>query len=316
MTFNVKGTSVPGTAHLGLGTVLIGKNNQDAFLFTQQNSAEPVRWPPEPLICLVSDGVSSAVDAEVGSKLAVRLYYTTLSREFNRARAVLAEAKKQGHKLESDPLPAAFWARVDNNALAPLSTLMMALGPDDESFRRTLRELFIFTLIGVLHTEEFGTWIFGPKGSDGVFAVNGEVVVREPQLGNKPISPCYRFVPNEFQDQPELMNTVVHRYVPPGKLDNFLIGTDGLVHYMSAVGKKMPGRTELVCPLQNLWNNDDFYKDDTLDLYFRQINNESCRMIKPKPEEEAAGKKARMVREPGLLLDDTTLIVGKRIHTL
>lgn len=316
MTFKVKGTSVPGIKHLGQGPVLIGKNNQDAFLFTQQSSAEPGRFSPEPLICLVSDGVSDAVDAEVGSKLAVRLYDTTLSREFDRARALLTEAIKAGHKLESDPLPAAFWARVDNNALAPLSTLMMALGPDDERFRRTLRELFIFTLIGVLHTEEFGTWIFGPKGSDGVFAVNGDVVVREPQRGNKPISPCYRFVPNEFQDQPELMNTVVHRYVPPGQLNNFLIGTDGLVHYMSAVGKKMPGRTELVCPLEDLWNNDDFYLDDALHLYFRQLNTESCRMIKPTAEEEKAGKKARMVREPGLLIDDATLIVGKRKHTL
>ncbi|HMO17843.1 MAG TPA: protein phosphatase 2C domain-containing protein [Oligoflexia bacterium] len=310
MTFKVKGTSVPGTAHLGQGPVLIGKNNQDAFIIQEG------REGGNPLICLVSDGVSSACDAEVGSKLAVRLYHRTIQREFRRAHAVLNAAVQQGLKIETDPLPGAFWARVDNNALAPLSSLMMALGPDDESFRQTLRELFIFTVIGILHTEEYGSWVFGPKGSDGVYAVNEDIVVLEPQTGNKPISPCYRFVPNEFQDQPDLMETVVHRYIPPGKLENFLIGTDGMVHYMSAIGKKMPGRNELVLELSKLWVDDEFFRDDSLHLYFRQMNTQSCRLIRPTTEEEQQGKKAKLLREPGLLMDDTTLVIGKRFSTL
>ena len=314
MKIQVASASIPGSAHLGQSTVLIGKNNQDAMRVSPELGPSRI-WTGEngPLIALVSDGVSSAPDAEVGSKLAVRLYNTTLTRELMRFQTILVKMMDEGLKLKSDPLPKSFWDRVDNNALAPLSTLMMALGPDDSGFRRTLNDLFIFTMLGLVHSEKFGTWIFGPKGSDGVFSINGEVTILTPQLGNKPISPCYRFVPNEFQEQPDLMQTVVHKYLPPGELESFVIGTDGLEHYIKAEGKKMPGRDEVVHPLSAFWEDEEFYNGDSLQLYFRQLNTESCRLHKPTPDEEKLGKKAKLLREGRLLLDDTTVIIGRRI---
>ncbi len=315
MSFRVTGASIPGSSHLGQGTVLLGKNSQDAFRVFPDLGDKRL-WTPgeQPLIAMVSDGVSSAIDSEVGSKLAVRLYCATLAREFSRAQVALREAAEmKGLKFEVDPLPEAFWQRLDNNALAPISTLLMALSSDDAEFRVNIKQLFLFTLLGIIHTEEFGSWIFGPKGSDGVFAANGEITVLEPQTGNKPVSPAYRFVSNEFQDRRDLMETVVHRYFPPGALKTFLIGTDGVVHLQKAEGKKIPGREEKVHPLSEFWTNGEFLEQDTLELYLRQLNTEWCRLIKPKPEEEAGGKKASLLREPRLLLDDTTVVVGVRV---
>ncbi|MCB0335544.1 MAG: protein phosphatase 2C domain-containing protein [Bdellovibrionales bacterium] len=316
MTFKIISASVPGSSHLGQGTVLIGKNNQDAHRIHPKLGEDRV-WNggPSPLIAIVSDGVSSAVDSEVGSKLAVRMVSATIAKEFRRAQLALGEAVAQGLKIESDPLPDAFWKRVDNNAYAPFSTLLTVLSSDDVEFRENLKELFIFTTLGLLHTEEYGSWIFGPRGSDGVFAANGKVTVLKPQAGNKPISGCYRFVPNEFQDQPELMDTVVHRYFKPGELQTFLLGTDGVEHLQAAEGKKMPGREERVRPLKDLWEDPEFFSEDSLQLYLRQINTEWTQLKKPSQEEQKAGKQSRLIREPRLLLDDTTIIVGRRISS-
>ena len=151
------------------------------------------------------------------------------------------------------------------------------------------------------------------RHSDGVYAVNGKVVVLQPQLGNKPIAPTYRFVPNEFQDRPELMQTAVHAYLPPGELESFLIGTDGVDYLIKAEGTKMPGREERVHPLRDFWETDEFLGgDDALQLYFRQLNTESCRLVHPTREDEARGKRSSLLRESRLLLDDTTLVFGRQ----
>lgn len=314
MTFNIVGASIPGSSHLGQGVILLGRNNQDAFSIYPRLGEDRIWRPGEkPLIGLVSDGVSSCITSEVGSQLAVRIVSAKLASEFSRVQIVLKARLEGGSPIDKDPLPLAFWRRFDANAYAPFSALLTMLSTSDAEFRQNMRELFIFTTLGILHTEEFGSWVFGPRGSDGVFAVNGEVTVLKPQSGNKPISPIYRFVPNEFQNQPELMDTIVHRYFLPGELQSFLIGTDGVEHLIKAEGKKIPGRKEKVRPLDDFWNDPEFLVDDTLLLYLRQLNTQWPKVMRPSDEQKAAGKECRLVIEPRLLLDDTTVIIGRRI---
>ena len=107
------------------------------------------------------------------------------------------------------------------------------------------------------------------------------------------------------------MQTVVHRYFPPGELQSFLLGTDGVGHLIKAEGRKIPGRDECVKPLSALWEDEEFLQEETLCLYLRQINTEWCQLIQPTEEEAKAGKKTRLLREARLLLDDTSVIVGR-----
>jgi hypothetical protein len=87
--------------------------------------------------------------------------------------------------------------------------------------------------------------------------------------------------------------------------DSALVGTDGASDYASLVGVSYPGgRGEKVRPLASFWQEDKYFQnEDALRRTLWLVNREVTRPV---------WNEKRIVKEPGLLEDDTTLLVVRK----
>jgi hypothetical protein len=152
-----------------------------------------------------------------------------------------------------------------------------------ECLAATVEELFLFTVVGAVVTERLGV-VFAV--GDGVIAVNGEARVLSfpgnapPYLGYGLLGPGPAFV------------VLAER--PTAEVDSILIGTDGLA---SLMGAEAP-------PLRRFWTDD---------LYFRNPAALTRRLtVANRPQARIDWDRRRVERTPGLLPDDTSLIVLRR----
>jgi hypothetical protein len=87
--------------------------------------------------------------------------------------------------------------------------------------------------------------------------------------------------------------------LPTAELDHFLLGSDGLLDLRRAAETPIPNGEGVVGPLSQFWTEGRFFKNaDNVRRRLRIINGGVD-----------AGPK------DGLLTDDTTLVVGRRIIT-
>ena len=290
LNMQVAGGSVMGRGHVGSGNTFLGQNNQDAFRISPG---------PDFFIGVVADGCGSAMASEVGANLGAELLTVVLRQEFEHVLPKLTPG-------DTDPLPESFWERVDVNFIGPLNGLMRAMTGSTSAFRVAVGRYLLFTTVGVLHSS-VGTWFFGPKGIDGVLVVNGQIKVLTPPEHNSPVYVGYRLVGTQYEDRPQLMRTCAHIYVPPGQLESFLIASDGATELLEKSDRKIPGSDELVGPIARLWAEDRFFTETGLSDWLLGLNREIRRIERPE------GGPARMKKESGLLSDDTTMIVGRRV---
>jgi hypothetical protein len=87
------------------------------------------------------------------------------------------------------------------------------------------------------------------------------------------------------------------------ELHSFLLGTDGVCDLMQSAESHMPGKTEKVGPLSQFWQEERFFCNP--DMVRRRLAG-IARDVTTRSE-------AGIRKEAGLLTDDTTLIVGRRI---
>ncbi len=219
---------------------------------------------PDMTVAVVCDGCGSGRRSEVGAALGARLV----------VRAV-AESGPAGLG-EPD-----FWNAVRERVLRDLDSLIRRMGGPRSAI---IEEYFLFTIVGA---------VLAPAGAaffslgDGLIAVNGEKIPPGPFPNNAPPYPAYGSHP-----------FAVHRTLPSGEVDHFLIGTDGIFDLMTAADAPLPGKEESVGPLERLWSDDRYYRNpDRLRRHLALANRDVVRGDR---------------HERGLLPDDTTIVVGRR----
>lgn len=273
--FEIGSGSVTGSDH-----VAAGKNNHDAYHWISSGNMT---------IAVVSDGCGSGKQSEVGSKIGVRLVVESLACQVE---------KRSQHSQEAIQSPA-WWERIRQDVLAQLRILANAMG---ESLSQTVSDYFLFTVVGVLIVPD-GVTVFSI--GDGVFAVNGEIRQLGPFPGNTPPYLAYGLVGSSIHDEhPELLQFQIQKQLRVETVDSLLIGTDGVSDLMNRASQKIPGKQESVGPLSQFWKeNQYFLNPDAVRRKLTVINTESR-----KPDWELR----RLVKEPALLPDDTTLIVLRK----
>jgi len=237
------------------------------------------RSSPAGLVGVVCDGCGSGSRSEIGASLGARL---------------IVEAAMSAVEEGADVTEAATWERVRARTLGALSQLLRAMS-SERARSATITEHLLFTALGLVITGEKAV-VFGV--GDGIFAVNGDVVRLGPFPGNAPPYLAYGI-------EREGPRFTIHRALAAEDVSSILIGTDGAVDYDALAGSPRPGAGgELVPPLRSFWEKDQYYRnEDALRRSLYLLNREVTRPL---------WAERRIHKEPGLLEDDTTILVARR----
>lgn len=251
---------------LGRSHAIAGRANQDAVV---------LRADAGVLVAIVADGCGGAERSEVGAWVGAH----TVATEVGRA---------TGHDLDE----AAFWEGVRAGALSALRGTARAMGGD---LRDVVREFFLFTLVGVV--------IAGDRAAvfslgDGLVAINGEVTQLGPFPGNAP-----PYLGHALLGEETMMDTrlVVHRTMAAREVESVVVASDGAAEWLDVCARCLPGTTESVGPLAQLWQDDRFFEHP--DALRRKLSRMNRAFVRPVWDDR------RMAKEPGLLEDDTTIAV-------
>ena len=232
----------------------------------------------EAVVAVACDGCGSGAHSEVGSKIGARLI----------AHAVRAQ-------IGQGVLPAdlsRMLERVRQDVLAQLRVLANAMG---SGLSQTVNDYFLFTTVAAVVTAERSV-IFA--NGDGLAVVNGETVLRGECAGNAPPYLAYGLVPSSLDGiRPAALGFEICSELPTVELQSFLLATDGLVPIFDDCEQKMPGTHEAFGPISQFWEQD---------RYFANADNVRRRLY-------LANREVR--GEHGLLFDDTTVVVARRVPT-
>ena len=228
----------------------------------------------EVLAAVVTDGCGSGAHSEVGAQLGARCV----------GRAVHA-VLGQGLGVEEPE----FLGRVSAEVLKFLGSLTEQLGTS------LVGEHLLFTVVGAVVTPR-STLVF--SAGDGLWALNGEVHALGPFPGNAPPYLAYGLLP---EGRVKLERQAL---VPTDEVVALMLGTDGAADLSKLTEAKVPESEEPVGPLSQFWTNERYFQNpDALRRRLSLLGRESVK---------ADFTARRMVRTPGLLADDTTLIVLRR----
>lgn len=260
-----------------------GRNNQDAYFFKKSGDFT---------VALVSDGCGSSRYSEVGAHLAVELIGNNLLEQSLR---FFPGRKEEDAVTLSRPLPILERVRLD--VVSSIRVLANQMGP---SLSKIVNDYFLFTLVGALITP-IESYFFSI--GDGVIFVNGGMIQIGPFENNAPPYLGYEIVGSDAHREPDAFHFQVHRSLLTENLDSFLIGTDGVMALIDAEAELVPGKEELVGPINQFWSEDRFFVNpQTLQRTLNLINRESVRIDW---DVQKVGK------ELGHLPDDATLIAGR-----
>lgn len=181
--------------------------------------------------------------------------------------------------------------------LSPLNTA--------ECFNKTVQDFFLFTTLGALLIAE-SCVVFAC--GDGLYWLNEELSILEPDNGNKPSYIAYAMLKDHSGEpafQPSLSVVALR---PVSALQNLVLATDGAQALIRSEHSLVPGKRTTVGPVNQIWQNDRFYDDQQPELltpWLRQLNSEVTRV-------GAAEEGRELKRHFGLLEDDTTLVSLRR----
>jgi Protein phosphatase 2C len=225
------------------------------------------------LAAVVADGCGSGAQSELGAQLGAR-------------RAVEGALSLLGQVPVDSP---EFLQRLGADVLCFLQALSGQLG------ERAIGEALLFTLVGAVVTPEH-TLVF--SAGDGLWALNGDVHRLGPFPGNAPPYLAYGLL------KPGAVALKANALRPTPEVDSLLLGTDGVSDLAGLAAAQVPEREEPVGPLSQFWSEDRYFSNpDALRRRLALLNRESVRADFPA---------RRLVRVPGLLTDDTTLVVLRR----
>lgn len=232
------------------------------------------------LIAIVSDGCGSGAHSEVGAKLGVRLTIASIQQSLQE------DDQSLNHQ--------AGWERLQNRLLAQLQRIAEQLGGELE---QTVQNYLLFTIVGVVITSETTTCF---AVGDGVFVINGQVCHLGPFPGNAPPYLAYGLLNQPgygFQLKP------VQQF-PIHDLESLLIGSDGVSDLIQVANQTLPGRSERVGSITQFWQDDRYFRNpDQVRRHLSLINREAITLDTLTQQ---------LLKHPGLLPDDTTLITIRK----
>lgn len=230
------------------------------------------------LVAVVADGCGSGAHSEVGARLGARLVVERLWHQL-----------ESGASLEKEST----WEAARRATLATLATLAESLGG---SLAETVSELFLFTVVGVAIDGAVGR-VFA--AGDGLFALDDAITVLGPFPGNEPPYLGYGLL--NADRAPRL---TVERAFDASRVRSILLGTDGAAELHALADRPLPGGDGLVGPLSQFWRDDRPFKNrDAVRRRLALVNREVSRPV---------WHERRIDKDPGLLEDDTTLVVIRR----
>ena len=226
------------------------------------------------LVAVVADGCGSGAQSELGAQLGAR-------RVVEGALSLLG----QGRGVSAPD----FLFQLEADLLCFLKALWGELG------EHALGEALLFTLVGAVVTDEH-VLVF--SAGDGLWALNGELHPLGPFPGNAPPYLAYGLL------KPGAVSLKTQALVPTAEVESLLLGTDGVTELGGLSAARVPERDEPVGPLSQFWSEDRYFTNpDALRRRLALLNREAVR---------ADFGARRLVRVPGLLGDDTTLVVLRR----
>lgn len=169
-----------------------------------------------------------------------------------------------------------------------LGNLASTMGP--HSFR-WIEDHLLFTVVGVAVTEK--ETIFFACG-DGMIIVNGMRMSLGPFEGNMPPYLGYGLLGHS----PEMHSLDPVLVSATDEVSTFMIATDGVDDLIANEQSVMPGMERFVGGIEQFWEEDRYFNGNP-ELVSRQL--------------KIIGRDWPMANpSPGLLADDTTLIVGRK----
>jgi hypothetical protein len=226
------------------------------------------------LAAVVADGCGSGAQSELGAQLGAR-------------RVVEGTLALLGERVPVDSPE--FLQRLGADVLCFLQALSGELG------QRAIGEALLFTVVGAVVTPEH-TLVF--SAGDGVWALNGDVHRLGPFPGNAPPYLSYGLL------KPGAVSLLANSLRPTREVDSLLLGTDGAADLAGLAAARVPESNEPVGPLDQFWSDDRYFRNpDAMRRRLSLLNREAVR---------ADFTAQRLVRVPGLLSDDTTLVVLRR----
>jgi hypothetical protein len=231
------------------------------------------------LVALVTDGCGSSPHSEVGARLGAWLFCEAIGARLDAGLAV------------DDPI---VWQGARADVLAELGRLATAMGG---TWIDTIADHFLFTVMGAAITES-STAILG--AGDGVYAINGEVQVLDAGPENRPAYVAYGLLPASNVEA----ELAIHAVRPTAEIESILLGTDGVTDILAAEHRAVPGRDQPVGALRQFWR-DDF-------LFANRDGMRRRLAVLAREHQTLDWDERRIDRAPGLLRDDTTVVVLRR----
>lgn len=251
-----------------------GTNNQDGSCLLVTNEAT---------IAVVCDGCSSGIGGsshnDVGAQVGARILARLIASDLRRLR----------------PLD---WVWIRQRLVRELRELrsMVVVGTDE---RTPVLDYLLFTVLAVVIGKDKTEAI---AIGDGVIIINGEPHALRPVVKDAPDYVAFELTTRA--DRPVPFEVVAS--LPTTELQNFFVGTDGCNNLAAAAGRVVPGTADSIGPLAQFWENDAFYGENHGDELRRRLS-----LVNGGVWRARAGE---VWKRPGLLPDDTTCIVGRRVR--
>jgi serine/threonine protein phosphatase PrpC len=225
------------------------------------------------MIGIVADGCGSGAHSDVGAKLGVQMLGECLRKDYRPHRPIR-------------------WQRVQQHMLAQLDGLARAMGDD---YRKIVETYLLFTLLGVVIDNDRATFF---ALGDGTIIINGQTLSIGPFQGNMPPYLGYGLLLDELTVDATTIKLEPLWEMPIDQLDSFLIATDGIDDVIRNSQNVLPGLNVPVGPIEQFWQSDRYFGSNS-ELVSRQLKLIGRDWPLSQPH-------------PGLLGDDTTMIVGRR----
>jgi len=292
-TFEIASASVIGRDHRALG-----KNNQDAFSLVITDDF---------LAAVVTDGCGSGLQSDLGAKFGARLatrfiysYYRSYIAPRQYSLSIGTWRERLEGAFQNMVIQLGCFAR-DYADIRPRPENAPKWWDCVYGWKACVRDCLLFTVVGFIITP-FDALVFSL--GDGVYALNGQITTLGPFPGNAPPYIGYNAIKEDVCLEADYSQFTINAFLPAEEVNSILIGTDGAVDLMQAAEKNIPGRDEPVGPLSQFWENDIYFRNP--DALRRRLAVANADVVKPDWDQR------RFAKHPGLLPDDTTLVVVRR----
>lgn len=272
----MKGFEIAAGSIIGKDHLRLNKNNQDAYNIIRRGGN---------IIAVVCDGCGSGAHSEVGAKIAAFSLPQKLS--VNAHIGDLAPAEVYGvYSLN---------AQITDMAVK----MIWGSGKAEERIVEVVRDYFLFTCVVAIITE---LCVVIASVGDGVYAINGKIKHIGPFPNNAPPYSSYGIVPQAVDERFRDPKFQIHEIISTESFQSLMIGSDGVEDLQAVEEKTVPGKDELVGPLNQFWTDDRYFTNKmALQRRLVRINKEVVKVVD-----------GVATRQHGHLRDDTTMVVVRR----